>query len=104
MRDVTRHVVTAFINGRRASRGNTSTDGRRMYLHGNLIAERLADGSIWGTLAGWSTATTRERLNGLCLLLHSPVRFYQRDYVQNVNAWHGGAVPIAYDDWIKLVS
>jgi len=42
--------------------GNTVTDGEVVLLHGNRIIERREDGSIWATLAGWPTPTTRERL------------------------------------------
>lgn len=43
---------------------NTSSDGERLTLHGNVIARHGAMG-LEVTLAGWNSNTTRERLNGL---------------------------------------
>ena len=80
MRKVTEQVMTAFIKGDSKSVGNTMTDGRIVWLHGNEIACRHDDGTIWVSLAGWPTVTTRERLNGLATLLNSTMHFYQRDW------------------------
>lgn len=38
------------------------SDGVTMTLHGSPILWRKPDGSVWFTLAGWNTVTTRERL------------------------------------------
>lgn len=76
MRKVTHRVCTAFVAGRACKVGNTKTDGQFLWLYGNLIAWRTPNGDISVGLAGWPTATTRERLNGLCELL-------------NVQAWFG---------------
>jgi len=69
MRKETKAIAMAFINGKPARKARTSTDGHTIYLHGNRIAWRTADGSIYATLAGWNSVTTRERLNGLCELI-----------------------------------
>lgn len=37
---------------------------------------------MFGALAGWGSATTRERLNGLCVMLTWRGRFGQRNYEQ----------------------
>lgn len=66
-RQVTNRIVSAFRKGVAAKCGNTYTDGRRVYLHGNLIAERRDDGSCWVTDANWATRTTHERLRALGL-------------------------------------
>ena len=77
MRKITEAAVRAFIGEHPINIGNTAVtvdtvaDGLpivRMYLHGNLIAERC-NGVTRGTLAGWPTPTTRDRLNGLALAL-----------------------------------
>lgn len=60
-RQVTDKVVGAFIRQEKASSGNTRTDGKALYLHGNKIAEHR-DGYIWITTAGWDTVTTLDRL------------------------------------------
>lgn len=82
MRKETKDIMTAFL--RRASRRcqRTMTDGDAVYLHGNRIAWREPNGDISMTLAGWCTPTTRERLNGLCLLLIDCKPFNQRKFEQ----------------------
>lgn len=68
MKQITKEVVRAFNNNENFSLSNTTVKadctGTRMYLFGNLIAEKVGN-RIRVTLAGWNTNTTRERLNGL---------------------------------------
>ena len=64
MRQVTEQIASAFINGERKTVSNTHTDGKNLFLHGNLIAKK-ENGSLYITDAGWQTNTTKERLNGL---------------------------------------
>jgi hypothetical protein len=52
MRKESLKIARAFAAGVAASAARTSTDGQAMFLHGNLIAKREADGSIWVTLGG----------------------------------------------------
>jgi hypothetical protein len=85
MRKESLKIARAFADGVAASAARTRTDGQALFLHGNLIAKREPDGSIWVTLAGWGTVTTRDRLNTLCHVLGSGVWFYQRDHVQRVS-------------------
>lgn len=72
MRQITRDMLKAFMERRTWQRDNTCVAGDRIYLHGNLIAERRESG-LWITLAGWPTRTTRDRLNAL-----PGVNVYQR--------------------------
>jgi hypothetical protein len=65
MRKITREIARAFHNREAKRIGNSRTDGNALYLHGNKIAEIFNDGELWITDAGWMTATTKERLNGL---------------------------------------
>lgn len=73
MRKVTQHVVTAFVEGRKASQANTRTDGHHLYLHGSMIArvdptKASSTGTIPAvevTTAGWDTRTTIDRLNAI---------------------------------------
>ena len=71
-----------------------------VYLHGNLIAvfnwtqkkekrflpraNYLLE-SVWCTLAGWPTVTTRSRLNAISKGVGMASRFSQRKYRQMVN-------------------
>lgn len=71
MRKATEQVTAAFLSRGAKRVGNTASTGETIELHGNTIAmwkTGNADGSAWSlwiTLAGWDTATTRERLNAL---------------------------------------
>jgi len=78
-RKVTTAVCSAFIAGNQLRVGNTNTDGNKLYLHGNLIAEKREDG-LYITNAGWSSNVTKERLNGL-----PGVSIGQKDYVWYLN-------------------
>ena len=64
MRKVTKEIVSAFYDRAPRKIGNTMTDGKAIYLHGNKIAE-WRDGGLYITNAGWFSSTTKERLNGL---------------------------------------
>jgi hypothetical protein len=64
MRKVSREVITAFLAGKPKRNGNTTTDGNTLYLYGNKIAEFIGkDLAIYN--GGFSSATTKERLNAL---------------------------------------
>ena len=76
MRKISKLAARAFIEGREFRRDNTSVrieqrtsedshPNRRLYLHGNLIAEYTNATGLRITLAGWPTPTTRERLHTL---------------------------------------
>ena len=74
MRKITREIATAFLDGNRLYKDNTSTDNGEIRLFGNLIAYWNTDSSVAITLAGHNTKTTRERLNGLLELMQSDRR------------------------------
>ena len=82
MRQETKDIMKAFLNRKSCRRQRTITDGSAVYLHGNRIAWREPNGDISMTLAGWGTPTTRERLNGLCMLLIDKRPFNQRKHEQ----------------------
>lgn len=92
MRKVTKTVCGAFMRHESAKCGNTHTDGVRLFLHGNAIAEWQADGSLWVTSAGWQTPTTKDRLNGL-----SGVRVHSQHWLWFLNGkrWDGGWVQVS---------
>ncbi len=77
MRKESMEIVRAFIAGTPKKMKRTYTDGLAIYLHGNKIAEKRQDG-VYGTLVGWGTTTTRERLNCLTRELTGRARFCQR--------------------------
>lgn len=90
MRKVTTEIVRAFYAREARNIGNSSTDGNALFLHGNKIAE-FRDGALWITNAGWSSNTTKERLNGL----HG-VSINQKNFTWYLNGkeWNG--------EWIKI--
>lgn len=68
MRKVTTATTSAFLNRKALTMGNTHTDGKALYLHGNKIAwwEETPDWwQLWIQDCGFCTMTTRECLNGL---------------------------------------
>ena len=65
MRQVTAQIKQAFEQGKSKKVGNTETDGKTVWLHGNAIVKRDPDGHVRWSLAGWNTTTTRERVNGI---------------------------------------
>ena len=90
MRQVTETVCRAFVNRESKILSNTESTGNRLYLHGNLIAQRDEEtGQVFGTLAGWPTPTTRERLNGLARLLGSNVHMYQKNHEARICTFAG---------------
>jgi len=105
MRKESLKIALAFSAGVAASAARTRTDGQAVYLHDNLIARRGADGSVWVTLAGWGTVTTRDRVNALCRVLGSGVRFYQRDHGQRVAFPDGSDFDTCpHDHWVIVAA
>lgn len=89
MRKITKESVAAFIAGMPFSKGNmrvsiNDAGAVCMELHGNLIAIRYSDGHKETEIsnAGWSSNTTKERLNGLLKALGmADCQIYQKDFV-----------------------
>ena len=90
MRKITREIVDAFQNSRSLTIGNSRTNGESLWLFDNKIAEIRRDG-LWITNAGWDSATTKERLNGL-----SSVHIIQRrgNWYLNERQWDGSWVHV----------
>lgn len=74
MRKITDHSVGAFLARKPMKSGNMEvrvegTVGAEstsiLLLHGNKIAKLYSDGCVDVTNAGWFTATTKDRLNGI---------------------------------------
>ena len=81
MRVVTEKTGRAFLQGNTKVCGNTQTDGKSLWLHGNRIAQKTDIlGVVMLSLAGWNTPTTRDRLNGLLDLMDIPARYYQHKF------------------------
>ena len=105
MRKITKDAIRAFYAGKSFKRGNTKVrvfidyawdmehNRKRvqLVLHGNVIAEYVNGGDLIISNGGWSSNTTKERLNGL-----TGVHIKQKDFVWYLNgeAWNG--------DWIRI--
>ena len=92
--EINTDAADAFMAGKRFKRSNTQVivtrTGVLMTLHGHEIAFRTSNGSLYVSLAGWPTVTTRARLNAI-----PGVRINQKDHVQYLNGqemhphiWH----------------
>ncbi|REK56919.1 MAG: hypothetical protein DWQ49_09430 [Bacteroidetes bacterium] len=79
MRKITRQIKKAFERREAKTVGNTTTDGDSVWIHGNKIVQRK-DGVVMGSLAGWNTPTTRERVNGI-----TGLGFYQKNFEPMLN-------------------
>jgi hypothetical protein len=99
MRNITQRAASVFTYGPTGAKlGNTeikyTPTHARMYLHGNLIAERNRQtGDLRITNAGWQSNVTKERLNGI-----SGVNVYQKNFTWYLNGqeWNG--------EWINPVT
>ena len=85
MRKVTQQIANAFSQGTNKTQGNTAVLDGKVYLHGNLIAQKGEDGKVVMTLAGWNTPTTRERLNGIAQVLGLSASFTQKAFEPYLN-------------------
>lgn len=88
MRKITAQAVSAFLCRDTFRSGNTCVavdspigglETVTMYLHGNAIAKANIDG-VWVSCGGWTSTTTKERLNGLMSELGLG-GVYQKSYV-----------------------
>ena len=78
----------------------------QLKLHGNTIAEFTPNGkfgyrSLWFTLAGWNTPTTKERLNGLFKTMNLTVQIRQRNYQLYLDT-PTESVPINPTGWFAI--
>lgn len=89
-RKITKEAISAFINKHEFKKSNTEVvrEGTIYYLKlfGNKIAAINNKYELWITNAGWTSDTTKERLNGL-----PGVQIYQRNklWFLNDNLWDG---------------
>ncbi len=96
-RKISEQAAQALLDGKRFKSGNTKVSGSGekwgLYLHGHKIAEYHADdGVLFITTAGYSTMTTKERLNALPGV---SVHTAKRQLHLNGEPWDG--------DWIEVI-
>jgi hypothetical protein len=90
MRKITSEAVSAFLERKPFKKGNMRVEAYgnefRLKLHGNTIASIDELGVLSVSNAGWSSNTTKERLNGL-----PGVSIYQKNWTWYLNGqeWDG---------------
>ena len=97
MRKVTKQIAEAFKEGLSKTVNNTATISGVVYLHGNMIAQKHKNGTVYMSLAGWNTRTTRERLNGIAEVLGINAVFSQKNFEPYLNG-----EPIGSNQWIQI--
>lgn len=101
MRQITRDIVRAFESHNSLRIDNSRTDGQSLWLFNNRIADWRADG-LWITNSGWTSVTTKERLNGLTGVHIQQVR---GNWFLNGRAWDGEWINVdAWNDSITYVN
>ena len=112
MKKISKLAARAFIEGKSFGRDNTSVmierrtpedshPNRRLYLHGNLIAEYTNARALKITLAGWPRRTTRERLNGLLTEMGKREGVWQHNHEQYYGTHEDNRV-ISSTEWITV--
>lgn len=95
MRKITALAIDAFLDGYSFYSGNTIVEQTNsasvMYLHGRLIAMISPSGKLLISNGGWSSNTTKERLNGI-----PNVNIVQKNFVWYLNgvAWDGSTIAV----------
>lgn len=103
MRKVTKDITEALKQGKRAKSGNTRTDGEYMFLHGHGIARVDREHQeMYITLAGYRTATTVERLNGLMDTMNMPVRLSREEGTVWMRYDSGMVIPMKPSEWYRV--
>jgi hypothetical protein len=99
MRKITKEAVDAFLVGKDYKKDNTKVNdfaGRTiLMLHGHTIARKGAEG-VKISNAGWPTATTKDRLNGILDALGKP-RIYQKKGV-----WYMGDKAFPNNKFVEI--
>lgn len=105
MRKITQEATNAFLNGQTFNKQNMSvsvdSNITTLRLHGNMIA-RIQNNKLYISNAGWSSNTTKERLNAL-----PNVRINQKnfDWFLNGREWNGNWTnPEEWDEQTRLIA
>lgn len=91
MRKITQGAYNAWKNKTPFKKANTRVDVDfdrecTLYLHGNCIAKEV-DGELFVNHCGWTTNTTRERLN---MFPNVHIRKFQGDFLLNEQIMNPG--------------
>lgn len=86
MRKISGQASYEFWNNGKFNKSNTKVEDNNLFLFGRVIATYISESSLFFSLRGYPTVTTRERLRAL------GVPIYQRNGSQYVNG-----IPISSD-------
>jgi len=99
MKKITEQSIRAFLNTEKFNSTNTQTNctlnTSELLLHGSVIAKRDRTG-IYISNAGYTTNTTKERLNVLLGSLELP-RIEQKNF-----QWYWNNKPFPDNEFIKI--
>lgn len=95
MKKIDELAAKAFLNRLTMHQGNTVVEDDVMRLHGNKIA-KIENNTIYISNAGWTSNTTKSRLNAILDMLDLP-RIYQKDF-----CWYMGDKEFESDTWVKI--
>lgn len=79
MRKISEQASYEFWNNGKFNKSNTKVEDNNLFLFGRVIATYISESSLFFSLRGYPTVTTRERLRAL------GVPIYQRNGNQYVN-------------------
>ena len=95
MRKISEQAADALIFGNSFNKSNTKVEkvigGNRMFLHNNLIAEKI-NGKLRITNDGWFTKTTKERLNAIP---NVSIQQVKGNWILNGQPWDGSWITIS---------
>ena len=107
MRQITRDACEAFYDQKKFKRSNTRVqpcgDDSLMWLHDTIIAQydHGAD-KLYIQHAGWTSVTTKERLNGVLNYYGHPHYIKQHDFMWYVVDENGVRFPFNKTDVITI--
>ena len=78
MRQITDKISKAFKDRINKKISNSTTDGKCLWLFGNMIAMYDRDGNVSITTANHATKTTKDRLNGILDVFGDKRRIYHK--------------------------
>jgi hypothetical protein len=94
MRKISEQAADAMIFGTSFKKSNMEVikvvGGTRLFLHGNLIAEKI-NGKIRITNDGWFTNVTKERLNAIP---NVSIHQFKGQWFFNGNPWDGSWIDV----------
>ena len=108
MRGITETTVNAFLAGKAMSKGNSGVSVDSQWIHMSLFGHKIArrentEGPVqflWMNNCGYTTNTTKERLNGLGS--HFGVNLWQHKFEWYWSSRTEAKQPFASNEWVLV--